>query len=102
MKFVPDNWKPRPEDITWAIEKFGITQQEADRQLELMRLNEYKRHYTCWWRAYRRWMINAAKWGQLEFEHKPRLVEEVSEEQLEKDREDFKQDLKRLKVVKCK
>ena len=96
MKFVPDNWNPRPEDITWAINNFNITRQEADRQLEELRDYEFKRHYTDFNRVYRNWFRTADKHDLLKREHKPRLVEEVSEEQLQKDREASWADIERL------
>ncbi len=98
MKFVPDNWKPRAADTTLVMKNYNITQQEADRQLEELRDYEFKRDYTDFNRVYRNWFRTADKYDLLKREHKPRLVEEVSEEQLQKDREDSWADIKRLRT----
>ena len=97
MKFVPENWTPREADIALVMTRHNITRQEADRQLEELRDYEFKRHYTDFNRVYRNWFRAADKYDLLKREHKLRLVEEPTEEQLQKDREDWAADMKRFK-----
>ena len=97
VKFVPDNWKPREEDIALVMERHNITRQEADRQLEELRDYEFKRDYTDFNRVYRNWFRTADKYKLLNREHKPRIVEEVTEEDLVEDRRKWAEDMKRFK-----
>ncbi len=97
-RFVPDSFIPKDKDIAWAMENFGITRQEANRQLEEFRDHEFRRDYTDWNKCFRNWFRSADKYDLLKREHKPRLVEEVSEEQLQRDRAASWADIERLRT----
>ena len=58
-KFCPEKFEPRPKDVEWAKFAFKITDDEAKRQLELLRDREFRRNYTDWNRVYRNWMRKA-------------------------------------------
>ena len=85
-KFVPDNFKPRESDIEWAMKKFNISRDEVDNQLEEFIDHEFKRSYTDWNRCFRNWFRTAEKYSLLKREFKHRRPEELSTEELERDR----------------
>ena len=95
-KVVPDKWKPRDKDITWAIEKFGITQNEAKRQLEEFCDHEFRRNYTDWNRAFRNWFRSADKYDLLKRERKPWKPEVVTDEMRAEDQRKFDDQIKRF------
>jgi hypothetical protein len=84
--FAPDDFDVTPERMNWAIQTFGITAGEVERQTDEWHDFEYKRAYSDWNRAWRRWFRQADKYDTLRREHKPRLVEVISDEQLVADR----------------
>ena len=88
-KFVPDSWKPKIEDINWAIEKFDISAQESTRQLEEFRDHEFRRNYTDWNKCFRNWFRTADKYNLLRRERKPWKPEVITEEIRRKDQEQF-------------
>ena len=71
-KFVPDKFKPRPEDIEWAMEKFNISKAEVNKQLEEFIDHEFKLSYTDWNRCFRNWFRTAEKHSLLTRERKQR------------------------------
>ena len=98
--FVPDNFIVTDELRSWAKATFRIDDKEVDRQTEEWRDFEYKRAYTDWTRCWRRWFRQAEKYDTLKREHKPRVVEVLSEDQRQKDILKWNEDMKRLRVVK--
>jgi len=108
MKFVPDGFKPLDKDIVWAMTKFRISRQEADRQLEAFRDHEFRRNYTDWNRCFRNWFRSADKYGLLDRSDIRRtftteLSNEEWMEQRMKDQKDFERDnqeRQRLRIVK--
>ncbi len=96
MRFVPDNWKPRPEDINWAMEKYKISCQEADRQLEEFRDHEFRRDYTDWNRCFRNWFRSADKYDLLFRERQPWKPEVVTEKMKKEDQQKWVEDMHRL------
>ena len=96
-KTVPDKWKPRANDIAWAIEKFGITRQEVDRQLEEFIDHEFRRNYTDWNRCFRNWFRSADKYDLLKRERKPWEPEVVTDEMRAEDQKKFDAQIERFK-----
>ena len=97
-KFIPDSFKPREKDIQWAMEKYRITREEVDRQIEELRDHEFRRSYTDWNRVFRNWFRTAEKYELLKRERTYRKPEEVSDEQRYQDQLKFEEDMKRLGV----
>lgn len=83
-RFVPDLYKPRDKDITWAIEQFKIEKKEVLRQIELMRDHEFRRSYTDWNRVFRNWMRKAEEIDSLRREIR-RVPDIYTEEQRKQD-----------------
>ena len=84
-KFVPDNFKPRESDIKWAMDKFKITRDEVDNQLEEFIDHEFKRSYTDWNRCFRNWFRTADKYSLLTRERVYRQPEVIHPKQKEAD-----------------
>ena len=99
-KFVPDNFTPREVDIKWAMKEYNIDSKEVTRQFELMRDHEFRRSYSDFNRVFRNWIRKADEIQTLRREHKPRVVEELTDEQRQQDIEKFNEEMKRFKVVK--
>ena len=99
-RFCPNNFKPNPKNISWAVEKFKIDVKEVEGQVELMIDHEFKRSYTDWQKVFRNWMRTADKHNLLKRERVPRTVEVLSEEQRVEDARKGWETLNRLKAVK--
>ena len=84
-RFCPEKFEPRPKDVEWAKFAFKITDEEAKRQLELLRDREFRRNYTDWNRVYRNWMRKADELKLFRREHKHRTVEILSDEERKTD-----------------
>ena len=96
-RVVPDKWKPRANDIAWAIDKFGITRSEVDRQTEEFIDHEFRRNYTDWNRAYRNWFRSADKYDLLKRERKPWKPEVVTDDMRAEDIRKFDERITELK-----
>ena len=100
-RFVPDKWEPRDADIQWAVDKYRITKEEVERQLEEFRDHEFKRSYTDWNRCFRNWFRTAEKHSLLKREHVYRnTISELSDDERQRDIEKFHEQMKTFKVVK--
>ena len=95
-KFVPDNFKPRESDITWAMDKFKITRDEVDNQLGEFIDHEFKRSYTDWNRCFRNWFRTADKYSLLTRERVYRQPEIVHPKQKEADILKFHEQIKKI------
>ena len=98
-RFCPDNFRPLDKNIKWAMEKFRVSRDEVENQLEQMIDHEFKRDYTDWNRVFRNWMRTADKHNLLFRPYKPRVVEIVSDEQREIDARKAEENLKRLAEI---
>ena len=90
--FPPDDFEPTEDQIKWAIDTFRISKAEVLRQTDEWHDFEYKRKYFDWNRAWKRWFRQAEKYDTLKREHKPRVVEQVTEEQRKADLLAFERD----------
>jgi len=97
--FCPEDFTLTDDLLAWATNEFNISEKEAQRQLTLMLDHEFRRPYSSWTRVYRNWIRKAEEIGQLRRERKPRLVEEISDEQRQRDILAFHEDMKRFKVI---
>jgi len=102
MRFLPEKFKVRPKDREWAKREFKITDEEVNRQLELLSDYEFKRSYTDWNRVFRNWIRKSDELQQL---RRPRVygsnVKEVlTPEERAEDQRKWEEDMKRLRVVK--
>ena len=100
-KFAPDNFKPSEKNILWAMDKYKISRDEVQNQVEQLLDHEFKRSYTEWQRVFRNWIRTADKHGLLTKEHVYKTVETVSPEQKAEDDRKANENLARLmRVVK--
>jgi len=90
--FAPDDFDVTPDRLKWAMQTFSITEKEVKRQTEEWHDHEYKRAYSDWNRAWKRWFRQADKFGTLHRDRKLRVVEEVSDEQRQADILSFEND----------
>ena len=90
---APENFEVTDEQLQWAMTTFRITKEEVLRQTDEWKDFEYKRPYFDWNRAWKRWFRQGDKYGTLKREPNYRRPEDVSEEQLKKDREDWARDM---------
>ena len=90
--FAPDDFDVTPERLQWAMETFGITTAEVERQTDEWHDHEYKRAYSDWNRAWKRWFRQADKYGTLRRERKLRVVEAITEDQRQADIQAFERD----------
>lgn len=88
----PDSFVPTEEQIKWAVDTFSISEKEVERQTDEWHDFEYKRAYSDWNRAWKRWFRQADKFGTLHRETKPRVVEVVTDEQRKADVLAFERD----------
>jgi hypothetical protein len=99
--FVPDDWEISPALMKWTKDK-GLTDKQIADLEERFRDHQYKRPMkradACW----RNWVRNSIEWGHVVpvQETRHRQVQEVSEEQRQKDIEKFHEEMKKFKVVK--
>ena len=93
---APDDFKVTLERMRWAMTTFEITAKEVQRQTELWHEHEYKRAYSDWGRAWKRWFRMAEEYGKLKREYKLRLVEVITEEQRQADRKKADRELAAL------
>lgn len=98
--FAPDDFEPTEAQVGWAMKEFNISKDEVIRQTEEWHDHEYKRAYSDWNRAWKRWFRQAEKFGTLRRERKRRVVEELTDEQRQKDLAKWEQDMARLRIVK--
>lgn len=96
--FAPDDFEITPERLEWAMQAFRITKEEVERQTEEWHDFEYRRAYSDWNRAWRRWFRQADKFGTLKREAKPRRPEVVSAEQRTQDVRKWEEDMQRMGV----
>lgn len=94
--FAPDDFEITPDRLKWAVTTFNVSEDEVTRQTELWHEHEYKRAYSDWNRAWKRWFRQAEKYDELRREHKHRTPETLSEEQTEKERIKGEENLERL------
>lgn len=94
----PDDFEVTPERLEWAMQTFQITEEEVKRQTDEWHDFEYRRAYSDWNRAWKRWFRQAEKFGTLRREHKPRRPEVVSEEQRTQDVRKWQEDMERLGI----
>ena len=101
MRFLPEKFKVRPKDREWAKREFKITDEEVNRQLELLSDYEFKRSYTDWNRVFRNWIRKSDELQQL---RRPRTYSttavELSDDERASDQQKWEEDMKRLRVVK--
>ena len=77
-KFCPDNFKPTEKNILWAMEKFNISRDEVENQVEYLLDHQFRRDYTEWQRVFRNWMRKANEINTLTREHVYRQPDELS------------------------
>ena len=99
MKFVPEKWSVREQDITWAMQEFNIAREEVGRQVTIMRDHEFKRSYTDWNRVFRNWMRKAEDINTL---HRDRYSQpdQITAEEREQDNIKAWAELNRLKAMR--
>ena len=99
MKFVPEKWSVREQDIKWAMQEFNITKEEVGRQVTIMRDHEFKRSYTDWNRVFRNWMRKAEDINTL---HRDRYSQpdQITAEEREQDNIKAWAELNRLKAMR--
>ena len=83
--FAPDNFEITVERLQWAVDTFKITKAEVERQTELWHEYEYRRAYSDWNRAWKRWFRMAQKYDTLKRPLKARQAEQVSDKQRKDD-----------------
>ena len=100
-KFVPEDWILTDKLRAYAKSK-GLTDKQIADQEEGFRLCQFPRTILCWDRAWMRWIRNAIEWGKVVpcTTREYRKPAEVSEEQLQKDREDWARDMRKLRGAK--
>ena len=98
--FAPDDFEITAERLRWAVTTFNISEDEVYRQTELWHEHEYKRAYSDWNRAWKRWFRMADKYDTLKRKHSYRRPEELSPEQKREDAEKAEADFRRLRAVK--
>ena len=93
-RFVPNDWLLTDRLKDYARAK-GLSDSQIDDQEEAFRLCQFPKQILCWDRAWQRWIRNAISWGRVVPTRQPnyRRPEDVSEEQLKKDREDWARDM---------
>ena len=96
MRFFPQNFKPTDVNIKWAMDKFNISREEADNQLDEMIDHEFKRSYADWQRVYRNWFRTAEKHNLLKRDYVYRTPDVQSPEQKEISDQKGKENLDRL------
>jgi hypothetical protein len=98
--FCPEDFEINEKSREFAKAK-GMTDSQIQDALEAMKDHEYPKKRTEWNMAFRNWIRRGMEWGQIVPAHKPRKVEEVTDEQLQKDREDWAKDIReRFGIVK--
>lgn len=90
--FAPDDFDLTQERKKWAMETFNITEEEVMRQTDEWHDYEYKRAYSDWNRAWKRWFRQADKFGTLKRERQLRAVKELTQEQRQADILAFERD----------
>lgn len=96
--FAPDDFEITEDRLKWAMETFGITKKEVERQTDEWHDYEYKRAYSDWNRAWKRWFRQADKFGTLHRERVVRKPQEVSDEERQADLLKWERDMERLGV----
>src|SRR6056300_1284681 len=101
MRFIPNNFKLRDQDREWAKKTFKITDEEVDRQLELLTDHEFRRSYTDWNRVFRNWIRKSDELQQLKRDRVYNsTVQVLTDEERAAYQRKWEEDMKRLRVVK--
>ena len=77
----PDSFKLTDSDVQWAVDKYRIIPAEVWRQFEMMQENEFKRPYSHWNLVWKRWLRSAEKYELLKREHKPRTIQNMTDQE---------------------
>lgn len=89
---APDDFEVTLDRLEWAMTEFNISKAEVMRQTEIWHDYEFRRAYFDWGRVWKRWFRKCDELNQFRRERKPRLVEEVSDEQRQADILAFERD----------
>lgn len=94
---APADFEPDETQVQWAMETFDIPAKEVARQTELWKEHEYKRAYSHWNLAWKRWFRQAEQWQKFERPVKYHRPAELTEAEREQAQRDFDNDEKIVK-----